>query len=145
MEILQHTEQVLNQPTNEVTDEIDHKILLEMKQVMDKVRGLGLAANQAGINKRFFIAMFPCIGYQVCINPKILRHGKELVESQEGCLSILGEDGKPIYKPKKRWAVIDVEYKDSAGRTVKQTLKRLSAKIFQHEIDHLNGKLCIDI
>jgi len=116
-----------------------------MKKVMRANRGVGLSANQVGIDQAFFIAEFS-FGFRVCMNPRMKSHGTEIIGKLEGCLSILNDKGLPIYKPKPRWAVIDVIYDafDSAFNPIeeKRTLKRQDARIFQHEMDHLEGRLC---
>jgi len=111
-----------------------------MQLLMGLKNGIGLSANQVGISQSFFIANFKD-GFEIVINPEIIMHGKEEIVENEGCLSILDKKGKPIYKPKKRWAVITVSYLSFNG-ACNRTFKRLDARIFQHEMDHLNGKLC---
>lgn len=125
----------------EVFREFSEEELDGLKRTMIENNGVGLAANQIGKSERFFVANING-RFGLFVNPKIVSHGKELVEQPEGCLSILGEDGKPTYKPKKRYAVITVHYWDKNKTLVEETLKRLDARIFQHEMDHLDGKLC---
>lgn len=141
MKVLQKGHKCLEQRCPEIFETLDPLLIDEMKKTMIENKGVGLAANQVGIEKRFFVAN---IGSQfgVFINPSIISHGKDEIEQAEGCLSILGEDGKSIYKPKKRWAIIDVMFWDEKKNHHKVTLKRFDARIFQHEMDHLDGRLC---
>ncbi len=141
MNVFKKGSKVLKTCCEDVTEVISPETIADMKKTMAENHGVGLSANQVGICKRFFVAN---IGtkFGVFINPEIIGNGKEELEQLEGCLSILGKDGKPIYKPKKRWAVITVTYQDEKGQGHKETLKRFDARIFQHEMDHLNGRLC---
>lgn len=123
----------------------DEHLIKKMGRLMVNVGGAGLAANQVGINSTFFIAKFDG-KLTLCINPKIVNHGKQELETPEGCLSIRDKKGKIIYRPNKRWAVIDVSYSTMDGhygfKIINCTLKRWEAKLFQHEMDHMEGKLC---
>lgn len=108
-----------------------------------KVRwlGVGLAAPQVGLNRRFFV-MTPhkknrASAMWYCFRPEILNHGREMETEREGCLSC-----PETFTPVTRWKIIDVQYYDKDRRIVKETLKGWAARIFQHEMDHLNGILC---
>ncbi len=103
-----------------------------MSQLMRKLGGCGLAANQIGISKRFFVW-----GYGMVINPEILLKSIELEMGTEGCLSFPNQlVNKPRYKS------ITVEYLDERGVKLRKVLKGLPARIFSHELDHLDG-ICI--
>lgn len=143
MDIVLHPDKKLRKPTETMTHIPSAEFIEEMRQFMILKRGVGLAANQIGITDSFFIANFS-FGFEVCVNPEIIQTGREIMESPEGCLSILDEKGRFIFKPKKRNAVITVTYTAMSGALLKKTLKRLDAKIFQHEMDHLAGRLCQD-
>lgn len=132
---------VLEKRCDEVFRDFPKEELDELKKTMDDNRGVGLAANQIGKSERFFVANIHG-RFGIFINPVILNHGKEEIEENEGCLSILGKDGKSIFKPKKRFAVITVRYWDRQKALIQETLKRFDARIFQHEMDHLDGRLC---
>lgn len=141
MRVYQKGEAVLSRRCEEFFETLTPETLEELRKTMEENRGIGLAANQVGISRRFFVAK---IGgkFGAFINPVIMNHGKAEEEEPEGCLSILDENGEFIFKPKKRWSVIDVIYWDEQKRLFKKTLKRLDARIFQHEVDHLDGRLC---
>ena len=101
-------------------------------------RGLGIAAPQVGISERFFI-MVPDSEPFVIINPRLLDKSSTRVKDWEGCLSIPGIRGKvPRYKS------IVVEFMTTDGETVKAELKGWPARIFQHELDHLDGIVFLD-
>ena len=98
--------------------------------------GIGLSANQIGISERAF-AMVRDIEYNeiiVCFNPRIIKSYTEEVEMEEGCLSYPGIFLK-ITRPKK----IIVKYEDIDKKIHKLKLDGLSARIFLHEYDHMEG------
>lgn len=97
---------------------------------------VGLAAPQVGEPVRLFVMMPDPKRkkFITCINPTIERHGKEVVTEKEGCFSAPGVNFEA-----KRWAVIDVSYTDEKDKMLKRTLKRWEARIFQHELAHLDG------
>ena len=105
--------------------------------------GVGLAAPQIGINKRIFV--MDCSSEneekdcRVVINPEIEHASEELGSYKEGCLSIPGIT-EEISRPK----VIKVLYQDINGVLQQDTYDDLWSICFQHELDHLNGKLFID-
>lgn len=105
---------------------------LPMAKLMRNLKGCGLAANQIGIPKRFFVWDFGMV-----INPEITSHSDETVENPEGCLSF---PGKLVNKARYRW--IKVDYIDERGILMDKLLVKTPAIIFQHETDHLDG-ICI--
>ena len=114
----------------------------------EAANGVGIAAPQVAKSCRLFImASRPSIRYPhaptmsptAVINPIILRHGEEIVKDWEGCLSVPNVRGLvPRYRE------IEVEYTDINGHQVRQVLTDFIARIFQHELDHLDGILFID-
>jgi peptide deformylase len=73
------------------------------------------------------------------INPRIIAHSGEVVKDWEGCLSVPGIRGSvPRYRE------IEVEYSDREGQLCRQVLTDFIARIFQHELDHLNGTVFLD-
>jgi peptide deformylase len=97
---------------------------------MNHYGGVGLAATQCGLPWRLFVAA----GGMVCINPRIVAASVETIREKEGCLSFPG-----LYLPITRSKTIEVEYFDEFGVQQKRTFTGATAKIFQHETDHLNG------
>jgi peptide deformylase len=114
----------------------------KMAEIMYKAKGIGLAANQVGILKRFFIMdVSQREGknkLEVYINPEIVSTEGETL-SEEGCLSIPG-----YFAPVKRYAKIYVKAYDINGNPIERELDKISAIVFQHEYDHLEGILFID-
>jgi peptide deformylase len=115
---------------------------------------VGIAAPQLGVNSRVFLMLkhtplreddLPDDGddvkltYQECINPEILERSSTLVKDFEGCLSVPGYVGVV-----KRAEEIKVQYNDAQGQRYMKTLRGFPARIFQHELDHLDGVLYID-
>jgi peptide deformylase len=136
-ELITFPNDILKQKTVEVK-EIDKnikKIVSEMKKIMKKNHGVGLAANQIGLNLSIFIAedRNKIITF---INPKIIKFEGEKILLEEGCLSLPGIWGKI-----KRYPKVEVEYIDLFGKKRKIKAKGLLAQIIQHEMDHLNGIL----
>ena len=138
LEIKKFNESVLRRKCEEVekiTPEIK-KLVLNMEEIMKRNQGIGLAANQVGILKRIIVAQLNLRNSKttVLINPKIIRRSKEKETREEGCLSFPN-----IYLDIKRTKEIIVEALDVNNRKIKIKAKGLGARVFQHEIDHLNG------
>lgn len=125
-------------PVEAVTDEI-LEILENMVETMHEANGVGLAAPQVGINKRFFVIDIGDGVVRKIINPEILESSEEVTESDEGCLSVPG-----IYRKVKRAYEIKVRYMNEAGEIKEETINGFLAKAFQHEFDHLSGTLFIE-
>ena len=115
----------------------------DLIDTMYEADGVGLAAPQIGINKRIFV--MDCSSEneekdcRIVINPEIEDASEELGSYKEGCLSIPGIT-EEISRPK----VIKVLYQDVNGVLQRDTYDDLWSICFQHELDHLNGKLFID-
>ena len=122
----------------EVTPEI-RAIVADMIDTLYDEVGLGLAAPQVGVSLRLMV-----VGDEegrearALINPVITEQGGEIV-AEEGCLSIPG-----IFAPVKRAEWVRLEARDPEGRPVSLTARGLRARVFQHEMDHLDGVLFID-
>lgn len=137
MEILTYPNDILRTTCDEVTklSEVS-KLFKPMLKLMEKSRGIGLAAPQVGINKRFFV--MDLVEPLVFINPVIIE-GIGEVECEEGCLSFPGQLVKV-----KRFKHVKVSYRNAAWASRVRTFYGLSSICIQHEIDHLNGILFID-
>ena len=120
----------------EFDDEI--KGLIERMYVMlVEYRGLGLAAPQIGVSKRVFVYDVG-EGHHALVNPEIMKTGGEQI-GIEGCLSIPGLQGEVA-----RYDRVTIAGIDEEGKNVKIKAEALMARVFQHELDHLNGALFID-
>ncbi len=131
-------------PVTEITPQI-LSVLNEMVDMMAAQNGVGLAAPQVGILQRFLVMMNPDteIVYKM-INPKILSRSEDTVTMEEGCLSVLGGDGLPVFANVSRPQSVTVEWTDENGNLQMAEMSGLPARIVQHETDHLDGKLFID-
>ena len=121
-----------------IDDEIK-EILDNMVETMYETKGVGLAAPQVGISKRMFVCDKGDGVVRKVINPKITPLTHDLVECEEGCLSVPG-----IYKKVRRPEKIRVEYLNVDGEEVVEELDDFLAIIMQHENDHLDGVLFVD-
>jgi len=115
------------------------KLLKDMEETMIVTNGVGLAAPQVGINTR--VALITINKNQVfpIINPEILEMSEKMEEDTEGCLSLPGTWG-----PVKRATELTLRFTTPAGKRVTMKFKGFEARIVQHEVDHLNGKMFID-
>jgi len=119
-----------------------------MIRTMKKAQGVGIAAPQVGLGKRIFIvAPAPSVRYPrapkipplAMVNPRLLKHSSAIENGWEGCLSIPGIRG---IVP--RWRSIEIGFIRRDGRKCRARLKGFIARIFQHEFDHINGKVFLD-
>ena len=114
------------------------ELIKTMRQVMKDYLGIGLSANQIGLNIKVFVAQVANKFYSV-FNPEIIEYSSETSPLEEGCLSIPETFGK-VERPEK----VILVGQDSQGKKIKIKAWGLLARVFQHETDHLNGKLFID-
>jgi peptide deformylase len=130
---------VLKQVTPDITDIDDRLIRLadDMFDVMHDAAGIGLAAPQVGIQKRFFVYEYD-EEPGVLINPTIEEADGEWTYN-EGCLSIPG-----IYFEITRPRRVLVTGFDLDGNEVQYEADELQSRLFQHELDHLNGRLMVE-
>ena len=138
---------VLRQKTKKI-ENIDDKlieIINDMFETMYNADGIGLAANQVGLDISLFVMDSAAKSDDnskyspiVLINPEIINPSEEKSFYQEGCLSI-----PKVYEDVERPKEIEVKYYDQNMKEVITTLNALQARIFQHELDHLNG-VCFD-
>jgi peptide deformylase len=122
----------------EINDEI-REILDNLVDSMHEAGGVGLAAPQIGINKRIFVIEIEDGNVRKVINPEFLEFSEEIVENEEGCLSVPG-----VYKKVKRPARVKIKYTDENGEEVVESAEGLLSRAFQHENDHLDAILFID-
>lgn len=114
-----------------------------MFEIMYKARGIGLAGPQAGLGRRIVVANLTGDpkekdAEQVFINPEIVGKEGDLRE-EEGCLSLPGMAAQVPRAEK-----VLVRYKDLQGKSIEREAEMLESRLFQHEIDHLDGILIID-
>jgi len=110
-------------------------IAMELMQIMNDYNGIGLAANQIGKLYRVFVMRGDPENF-VCFNPRIVHMSEEQIVLEEGCLSFPNLIIK-IKRPK----IIRVRFQTPSGLVETKVFDGLTARVFQHEIDHLNGIL----
>lgn len=120
------------EPWNWTTDPKPEQLSIEMLKIMFANQGIGLSAPQVGINKRIFV-MGTSEKSFVCINPEIIS-GEGMVKDIEGCLSYPG-----LFLHVKRYLTVNVKYQNILGEEKTHTFTGIMARVFQHELDHLNG------
>jgi len=131
-------------PVPEV-DDLLIETIQNMFATMRKANGIGLAANQVGLNKKMFIVdVSPVEGYEkykpvVMINPEILEQSEELTVMEEGCLSL-----PDLRADVERSEKIKVRYMDTDENIVEIEADDLFARVILHEYDHLIGKMIPD-
>lgn len=118
-------------------------LIAKMRRIMREANGIGLSANQIGLDLKMFVAEIPDpqggMKFYAVFNPKIEKMSEEKNVFEEGCLSIPGTWGDV-----ERVEKIIVSGQDKHGKPSKIKAWGLLARVFQHEIDHLNGKLFVD-
>jgi peptide deformylase len=113
-------------------------LVKRLKMTMKLYGGIGLSANQCGVFERVFV-----IGtdhFQIaCINPRIIGQAPSTIKVEEGCLSFPGLHVK-LDRPD--W--VEVEFTNEMGELKHMRLEGITARCFQHELDHMNGIRMID-
>lgn len=152
--IIQPDNPILRRPAARVNNfghELQH-LIDDMLNTMVDARGVGLAGPQVAQSLRIILARLPddeesrekyaedAGKLHVVINPKIIRRSDEMVAGVEGCLSLPGLLGDV-----ERHQSIEIAGQDREGRPLRLSASDWLARVFQHEIDHLDGILYIDI
>lgn len=121
-------------------DDSLRELVEQMLTIMASRRGVGLAAPQVGVLKRLFVCnpTGEPQDAQVYVNPEIVEVSGS-VEAEEGCLSIPG-----INVPVRRAQRCVIRACDLEGRPIERSAEDLTARIWQHETDHLDGVLILD-
>jgi peptide deformylase len=124
-------------PVTEVTDEL-RKLIADMFETMYAAEGIGLAAPQVGRSERLAVVDVEGRKYTL-INPEIVSKIGAVEKAEEGCLSI-----PDIYGDIERPPDVTIRALDENGNQYEASASDLLGRCFQHEIDHLDGKLFID-
>lgn len=130
---------VLRQPTLEVTeiDDALRRLAADMLETMYDAPGVGLAANQVGVQRRFFVYDVG-EGPGVVVNPQIVESSGEWTYL-EGCLSVPDQHFDIVRPHKVRLVGLDLD-----SRAIDIEAEDLLARCFLHEVDHLDGKLLLE-
>jgi peptide deformylase len=139
LEVLVYPNPALRQETVSVErfDGKFKKLISDMRETMYAANGIGLAAPQVGIPQKIVVIDWNGSGY-VLVNPRITEQEGE-DRREEGCLSFPG-----IYEDVTRPEKIRVVYQDENGDERDEVIEGFLARVFAHEIDHLESKLMID-
>jgi len=114
-------------------------LIKTMREAMRKANGIGLSANQIGLDMQVFVAQ-PEKKFYAVFNPEIIKASDDvLIPMEEGCLSVPEVFGT-VDRPDK----ITLLGYDTNGKKIKIKAWGLLARVFQHEVDHLQGKVFID-
>lgn len=136
------------QPVEQVTDYKIIELIDCLVKTVTANQGVGIAAPQISQPYRIFIIashpsdrypLAPTMPPTVMINPRILSHGEQVVKDWEGCLSV--PDTRALVS---RYQQIEVEYTTKSGELKQEILTGFIARIFQHELDHLDGIIFTD-
>ena len=114
------------------------KIAKELVEAMYKHEGLGLSACQIGVDLKVF-SMISDDNPIVCFNPRITEYSEETTYMREGCLTFPG-----LWFPIQRAHGVNVTFANEEGENMSGTFVQLTAKVFQHEYDHMLGKLYVE-
>jgi len=135
-------------PLSELKTKRFKNLVEQMFYTMKRADGMGLAAPQIGKSMRLFVVQISPTKFRpnlkplpktVAVNPKIVKKSKETEDDWEGCLSCPSIRGK-VPRSKRVTAI----YYDEFGKKKTVNLEGLQARLFQHEIDHLNGNVYVD-
>ena len=140
--VVKFPDPVLNTKAREVSKitDAERRLVRDMIDTMYAENGVGLAANQVGILKQIFVASADQVRGQelVFFNPALVKKEGSIKEF-EGCLSV-----PEFYEPVKRFKKVWMRAMTLDGKSVEVKGEGLLSRIFQHEIDHLNGILFVD-
>ena len=114
------------------------KLVEELLDAMQKYEGLGLSACQIGVDLKVFVMRYNG-GALAIFNPRIIAYSPETTYIKEGCLSFPG-----LFFPVERAYGVSTEYYRKDGVKMSGTFVDITAKCFQHEYDHMMGKLYIE-
>jgi len=144
MQIAKQPDIFLREPTSEVKFPLsaeDQVIIDQMIDTMYRNNGIGLAANQVGYARRIFVmdTSNDRDSSKIFINPTIERKAKNKITAEEGCLSCPNQ-----FADVRRPEYVGLTWICRHGKKQYKTFYHLPARVVQHEMDHLEGKLIID-
>ena len=133
----------------ELHSQATQRLIDDLVETMRDANGVGIAAPQVQVSQQIIVIevspdnpRYPkqeAVPLTVLINPTIVEHGEDTEDGWEGCLSVPDLRG---HVP--RWAWVKVAGLDRRAQQVEITAQHFFARVIQHEIDHLNGKVFID-
>ncbi|MCA9396618.1 MAG: peptide deformylase [Candidatus Omnitrophica bacterium] len=137
LKVVQYPDPILLRKTQPVTvfGSAERDLVRDMIDTMHAERGVGLAANQIGVDKQIFVVSADGVRgqEQAYFNPTIIKRSGKIKEF-EGCLSV-----RETYEPVIRFRNVTLSAQDADGKEIQVEATDLLSRIFQHEVDHLNG------
>lgn len=135
----EHSE-VLRKKTEKIVnfDKELKKLVTDLQETAASASGAGLAAPQVGVSLAVTVARLSG-SFVPLINPEVIWQSETAETAEEGCLSLPG-----VWLMVPRPAEVIVKYSDENGKEQERKLTGWDARVAQHEIDHLNGKLIVD-
>ena len=135
--LLKNDNPILRVPLSGLSEDLDRGTLTEnLVETMRDYKGIGLSASQCGVMERVFVMYSDVKERKIiaCYNPQILEYSEDIVEIDEGCLTYPG-----LWLKIKRPEGIKVQFEDETGTKQEYQLFGLESRIFQHEMDHMEG------
>ena len=135
--LLENDNTVLTVPLSGCSENLDRAELKEnLIETMKNFHGIGLSANQCGIMERVFVMYSDVNKNEIiaCFNPQVVSEGTEMVVMDEGCLTYPG-----MWLKVSRPDHIACTFEDENGEEKRVTMMGLECRIFQHEMDHMEG------
>ncbi len=114
------------------------RLVERMTTLMHEAQGVGLAATQVGVLRRVFVFVHDGED-RVFVNPTIAERADESATDDEGCLSL-----REVLVPVERSTAVTIEGFDETGNALRLEFEQPTARVVQHELDHLDGVLIID-
>ena len=135
--LLENNNPVLTIPLSGCSEDLDRKELKDnLIETMKVFHGVGLSASQCGVMERVFVMYSDVKNDETiaCFNPRIISEGTEMVLIDEGCLTYPG-----MWLKIRRPDHINCTFEDENGDSHEVTMMGLECRVFQHEMDHMEG------
>ena len=135
--LLENNNLALTIPLSGCSEDLDRKELMDnLIETMKSFHGIGLSASQCGVMERVFVMYSDVKKGEIisCFNPQIISEGTEMVLMDEGCLTYPG-----LWLKIRRPDHIACSFEDENGESFRVTMMGLECRIFQHEMDHMEG------
>ena len=135
--LLENNNLALTVPLSGCSEDLDRKELMDnLIETMKSFHGIGLSASQCGIMERVFVMYSDVRKGEIisCFNPQLISEGTEMVLMDEGCLTFPG-----LWLKIRRPDHIACSFEDENGDSQQVTMMGLECRIFQHEMDHMDG------
>ena len=135
--LLENDNLALTVPLSGCSEDLDRKELMDnLIETMKSFHGIGLSASQCGVMERVFVMYSDVRKGEIisCFNPQVISEGTEMVLMDEGCLTFPG-----LWLKIRRPDHIACSFEDENGDSQQVTMMGLECRIFQHEMDHMDG------